>query len=50
MADVKDQLDCGSCYIFSALAVVEYDSYIKRQTSQYLADQDYLDCGGKFVF
>lgn len=46
MPEIKDQLDCGSCYIFAALAIVEHDSKVRLQKNQYLAEQDALECMG----
>lgn len=46
MPEIKDQLDCGSCYIFAALAIVEHDSKVRLQKDHYLADQDPLECMG----
>lgn len=41
---VKNQLSCGSCYAFAAVALVEYDSQITLRKTQNLSEQCVVDC------
>jgi C1A family cysteine protease len=40
----KDQLNCGSCWAFSATAVIEGAYAIKHKKSIYLSEQQIIDC------
>jgi C1A family cysteine protease len=44
MQQVKDQLDCGSCYAFAAVAVVEYKSKVASKKDENLSEQNIVDC------
>ncbi|KAG5683626.1 hypothetical protein PVAND_012899 [Polypedilum vanderplanki] len=44
MQSVMEQGQCGSCYIISSVALVEYDSKVNRNINQTLSSQNVLDC------
>jgi KDEL-tailed cysteine endopeptidase len=47
---VRDQMDCGSCWAFAAIAAIEGANYITRKRTDELSEQQIVDCvnGKKF--
>jgi len=48
MQPVKDQGQCGSCYAFSSLAVVEYNTCVKTGKPVALSEQQIVDCAASY--
>lgn len=48
LSPVRDQLHCGSCYAFSALATIEAQMMIKFGRNYELSVQEIVDCAGEF--
>lgn len=47
VSPVKNQGSCGSCWAFSAVAVLESAALMRKQTV-YLSEQQLVDCSGKY--
>ena len=46
VSSVKNQLDCGGCWSFSAAEAIEGEYYIKHKNLYNLSEQELIDCSG----
>jgi C1A family cysteine protease len=46
ISSVKNQLDCGSCWAFSASEAIEGEWYLKYNQLYNLSEQELVDCSG----
>ena len=46
VSSVKNQMDCGGCWSFSAAEAIEGEYYIKHKNLYNLSEQELIDCSG----
>jgi len=46
VTSVKNQLDCGGCWSFSAAEAIEGEYYIKKRNLYNFSEQELIDCSG----
>lgn len=44
LGEIKDQLSCGSCWAFAAMANIESQAFLKKNMTVRLSEQQMVDC------